>query len=118
MSLWFASHGDDVGMTSSCSHCIHIALMTSSDLDIVVIGTRMNQDSLHDRWNRPFAHDVSIVVDNRQTYMRPKSLIATGRPSCMTYRPCETTGRLIRNLGALGISSQYVYVILMYSDMF
>ena len=30
MSSWFALHGDDVGMTSSCSHRIHITLMTSS----------------------------------------------------------------------------------------
>ena len=44
MSLWFASHGDDVGMTSSCSHRVRIALMTSSCLDRDVIATRMNHD--------------------------------------------------------------------------
>ena len=43
-SLWFALHGDDVAMTSSCSHCIHIALMMSSHSDHDVIVTHMNHD--------------------------------------------------------------------------
>ena len=44
MSLWFASHGDDVGMTSSCSHHVHIALMMSSCSDRDVTVTRVNHD--------------------------------------------------------------------------
>ena len=47
MSSWFASHGDDVGMTSSCSHCIHIALMMSAHSDHDVIVTRVNHDCSH-----------------------------------------------------------------------
>ena len=47
MSSWFASHGDDVGMTSLHSHCIHIALMTSSLLDHDVIVTCVNHDCSH-----------------------------------------------------------------------
>ena len=41
---WFASHGDDIGMTSLCSHCIHITLMMSSYLDCDVIVACMNHD--------------------------------------------------------------------------
>ena len=44
MSSWFASHGDDVGMTSLCSHRVHIALMTSSCSDHDIIATRVNHD--------------------------------------------------------------------------
>ena len=43
-SSWFASHGDDVGMISSCSHRIHIALMMSSRLGHDVIATHVNHD--------------------------------------------------------------------------
>ena len=44
MSSWFALHGDDVGMTSSCSHRVRTALMTSSRSDRDVIATHMNHD--------------------------------------------------------------------------
>ena len=47
MSSWFTSHGDDVGMTSSCSHCIDIVLMMSSCSDHDVIATHMNHDCSH-----------------------------------------------------------------------
>ena len=47
MSSWFALHGDDVGMTSSCSHHIHITLMMSSDSDNDFIATHMNHDYSH-----------------------------------------------------------------------
>ena len=45
---WFALHGDDVGMTSSCSHRVHIALMTSSRSGLDVIATCMNHDCRRD----------------------------------------------------------------------
>ena len=44
MSLWFALHGDDIDMTSSCSHRIRIGLMMSSGSDHDVIATRVNHD--------------------------------------------------------------------------
>ena len=44
MSSWFASPGDDVGMTSSCSDHIHKALMMSSHSDHDIIATHMNHD--------------------------------------------------------------------------
>ena len=47
MSLLFASHGGDVGMTSLCSHCIHIMLMMSSHSDHDIIVTCMNHDFSH-----------------------------------------------------------------------
>ena len=47
MSSWFASHGDDVGMASLCSHHIHITLMTSSCSDCNIIATCMNHDCSH-----------------------------------------------------------------------
>ena len=37
MSSWFTLHGDDIGMTSSCSHHICIMLMMSSQLDCDII---------------------------------------------------------------------------------
>ena len=86
MSSWFALHGDDIGMTSSCSHRIRITLMTSSCSDCDVIVTRVNHDCSHGAW-QTFVHDISIMADNRQTYVRPRSLLVTGRPSRMTYRP-------------------------------
>ena len=54
-SPWFTSHGDNVGMTSSCSHCIHITLMTSSHLDHDVIVTHVSHDcslEVHDMSNQ------------------------------------------------------------------
>ena len=60
----FTAHGDDVGMTSLCSHHIHITLMMSSLWDLDVIVTM-----------------IVVMVCDRQT------LCATGRPSHMTYRP-------------------------------
>ena len=125
MSSWFELHGDDVGMISSCSHHIHITLMTSSvqivtslwHVWIMVAAMVRDRQTLRTR-GRPFAHDASIMVDNRQTYVRPKSLLMTGRPSRMTYRPWWMTGRPIHALGVFGISSQYIHIILMYSDMF
>ena len=88
MSLWFASHGDGIGMTSLCSHRIHIALMTSSrsDHDIIVTCVVHDRQTLR-MTGRLFAHDISIMADNRQTFVRPKSLLVTGRPSHMIYRP-------------------------------
>ena len=47
MSSWFASHGDDVGIASSCSHRVRIALMMSSCFDHDVIVTHMNHDCSH-----------------------------------------------------------------------
>ena len=47
MSSWFALHGDDVGMTSSYSHRVRIALMTSSRLGHDVIVTHVNHDCSH-----------------------------------------------------------------------
>ena len=47
LSSWFALHGDDVGMTSSCSHHVLITLMTSSHLDCDVIATHVNHDCSH-----------------------------------------------------------------------
>ena len=47
MSSWFASHGDDVRMTSSCSHHIHIVFMMSSHSDCDVIVTCVNHDYSH-----------------------------------------------------------------------
>ena len=47
MTSWFTLHGDDVGMTSSCSHRIHIVLMMSSHLDCDVIATHMNHSCSH-----------------------------------------------------------------------
>ena len=44
MSSWFALHGDDVGMTSSCSDRVRIALMTSSRSGHDIIVTHMNHD--------------------------------------------------------------------------
>ena len=67
MSSWFASHGDDVGMTSSCSHFIHIAVMMSSHSDHDIIVTCMNHSS--------------VMVHDTQT------LHMTGRPIHMTYGP-------------------------------
>ena len=46
-SSWFALHGDDVGMTSSCSHHIYIALMVSSCLEHNIIVTCMNHNFSH-----------------------------------------------------------------------
>ena len=46
-TLWFASHGDDVGMTSLCSHRVCITLMMSSGLDHDVIATCINHDCSH-----------------------------------------------------------------------
>ena len=43
-SPWIASHRDDVGMTSSCSHHVHSALMTSPCSDHDVIATCVNHD--------------------------------------------------------------------------
>ena len=40
----YGSHGDDIDMTSPCSHCIRIALVTSSWSDRDVIATRVNHD--------------------------------------------------------------------------
>ena len=42
MSSWFALHGDDVGMTSLCSHRVRIALMTSSRSGRDVIVAHVN----------------------------------------------------------------------------
>ena len=67
MSSKFTSHGDDIGMTSLCSHCVCIMLMTSSHSDHDIIMTSVN-------------HDCSCAHD-RQT------LHVTGRPLHMTYRP-------------------------------
>ena len=83
-----------------------------------MIAVVVHDRQTHCMTGRPFVHDVSIMVDNRQTYVQPRSLLTTGRPSCMTYRPCQMTDRPIHDLDALGISSQYMYVILTYSDMF
>ena len=47
MSSWFTLHGDDIGMTSSCSHGVHITLMTSSHLDRDIVVTHMNHDCSH-----------------------------------------------------------------------
>ena len=47
MSPWLASHGDDVGMTSSCSHRIRIVLMMSSHSDCDIIVTHANHDCSH-----------------------------------------------------------------------
>ena len=47
MSSWFASHGDDVGMISLCSHYVSIVFMMSSHLDHDVIVTCMNHDCSH-----------------------------------------------------------------------
>ena len=47
MSSWFPLHGDDVGMTSSCSHCVRIALMTSSHSGRDIIVTHVNHDCSH-----------------------------------------------------------------------
>ena len=47
MSSWFASHGDDIGMTSSCSHHVCIALMMSAHSDHDIIGTHVNHDCSH-----------------------------------------------------------------------
>ena len=44
---WFTLHGDDVGMTSSCSHHVRIVLMMSSCSDHDVIMTHVNHDCSH-----------------------------------------------------------------------
>ena len=68
MSSWFASHGDDVGITSSCSHHIHITLMMSSRSDHDVIAACVNHSCSHGATlrmtDRPFVHDVRTMVDN------------------------------------------------------
>ena len=47
MSSWFASHEDDIGMTSSCSHRGLIVLMTSSRFHRDVIVTCVSHDCSH-----------------------------------------------------------------------
>ena len=66
---------------------------------------------LHDRQTlhmtgRSFVDDISIMADNRQTYVRPRTPPVTGSPSHMTYRPWGMAGRPMHDLEALGISSQ------------
>ena len=73
MSSWFASHGDDIGMTSSCSHCVHIALMMVSCSD-------------HDGIVTCMSHDCSDACHRQTLHM-------TGKPMHMTYRPRGSTGR-------------------------
>ena len=79
MSSWFTSHGDDVGMTSSCSHHTCIMLMMSSHSDHDIIVTCMNHDfshgarqtdSSHNR--QTFMHDIDTMTNDRQTYVRPR----------------------------------------------
>ena len=106
MPSWFTSYGDDVGMTSSCSHNVCIALMMSSRLGHDVIAICVNHDrQTLSMTDRPFVHDISIMADNRQTYVQPRSILMTGRPMCMTYRPWRMTGRPICDLEVLRISS-------------
>ena len=78
MSLWFALHGDDVGMTSLCSHRVRIALMTSpcSGRDIIA----MRESSLQS-WR------VTDRLFARQADHSP-----------MTLASWRTTSRLMCNL--------------------
>ena len=62
------THQHDGGMTSSCSRCICIMLMTSSCSHHHVIVTHVSHDCSH---------------GTGQT----DSSCMTGRPLCMTYRP-------------------------------
>ena len=73
-------------MTSLCSHHVPIVLMTSSHLDHDIIATCVN-------------HDCSPGHD-RQT------LHVTGRPSRMTYRPWQMTGRPKHDLEACDMLNQ------------
>ena len=47
MSSWFASHGDDIDMTPSCSYHVCIMLMMSSHSDHDVIATQVNHNFSH-----------------------------------------------------------------------
>ena len=49
------------GMTSSCSHRVRIALMTSSCSDRDVIVTRVNQDCSRGAWQTDSSHDRRTV---------------------------------------------------------
>ena len=97
MSSWFTLHGDDVGMTSSCSHCVHIMLMMSSHSDHDVIVKHVN-------------HDCSLACDRQTLHM-------TGRPLCITCRSWQITGRPMCDLEACDMSNQWKYVILMWFDL-
>ena len=54
-------HGDDIGMTSSCSHCVCITLMTSSCSDYDIIATCVNHDCSHGSWQTDSLHDRQTI---------------------------------------------------------
>ena len=61
MSSWFALHGEDVGMTSSCSHQVLIMLMMSSHLGHDIIVTCVNHDCSHGTGKTDSLHDRQTI---------------------------------------------------------
>ena len=54
---------------------------------------------------------IAVMAHDRQT------LHVTGRPSHITYRPWQLTGRHMHNLGVCDMSNQKIDVILTCFDM-